>query len=45
MFNLAKKLDLKTKNVKNNLVKEQIEQIHTNKIIARLDKLFTNNLD
>ena len=44
-LNLAKKLGLKTKNVKNNLVKERIRQIWANRIMAGLDKLFANNPD
>lgn len=42
---LAKKLGLKTKNLKNDLVKERIGQIWANKTMARLDKLFANNPD
>ncbi len=42
---LAKKLGLKTKNLKAEIVKERIEQIWVNKIIAELDLLFKNNLN
>ena len=42
IFNLAKKLGLKIKNVKNNLVKKQIGQIWANRTMAGLNKLFTN---
>lgn len=43
-FNFIKKFGLK-KNFKNDLVKKQIKQIQKNRIIARLDKLFANNLN
>ena len=43
--NLAKKLDLKTKNLKNNIVKEYIQKIWANRIIAQLHELFKSNLD
>ena len=42
-LNLAKKLRLKTKSLKIDLVKEQIGEIWANKIITELDILFTNN--
>ncbi len=41
-LNLVKKLGLKTKNLKTNIVKERIEQIWANRILAGLDKLFAN---
>lgn len=44
-LNLTKKLGLKIKNIKNNLIKERIGQILANKTMAELDKLSTNNLD
>ncbi len=44
-LNLAKKLGLKTKNLKTDIVKEQIEQIWANRILTRLDKLLANNQD
>lgn len=43
--NKAKKLDLRTKNFKVNIVGEQIEQIWANKKIKELDILFSNNLE
>lgn len=42
---LPKKLGLKRKNIKNDLVTERIRQIWANKTIIRLDKLFANNPD
>lgn len=42
-LNLAKKLGLKTKNLKANIVKKWIEQIQANKTIAEWNVLFTNN--
>lgn len=45
MLNFTKKLGLKIKNIKNDLVKERIEQIWAIRIMAELDKLFANNLD
>ncbi len=42
---LAKKFELKTKNLKAEIVKERIGQIWANRIIAELDLLFKNNLD
>ena len=42
---LAKKLGLKTKNLKAEIVKEQIGQIWANRTIAELDLLFMNNPD
>ncbi len=44
-LNLAKKLGLKTKNLKTVIVKERIEQIWANRTLARLDELFANNPD
>ena len=43
-LNLAKKLGLKSKSLKANVVKERIGQIWANRTIAELDVLFTNNL-
>ena len=40
---LAKKLGVKTKNLKAEIVKKQMGQIWANKIIAELDLLFKNN--
>ena len=45
ILNFVKKLELKTKNLKANIVKKQIRQIWAIKIIAKLDILFINNLD
>lgn len=45
ILNLVKKLGFKTKNLKIDIVKKQIEQIWANGILAELDKLFANNLD
>ncbi len=45
MLNLAKKLGLKTKNLKTDIVKERIEQIWANRTLAGLDKLFANKPD
>ncbi len=45
MLNLIKKLGLKIKNLKIDIVKERIEQIWANKILAGLDELFANNLN
>ncbi len=45
ILNLVKKLGLKTKNLKVDIVKERIGQIWANKTIAELDVLFTNNPD
>ncbi len=45
MLNLAKTLGFKTKNLKTDIIKEQIEQIWANRILARLDELFANNPD
>ncbi len=42
---LAKKLGLKTKNLKAEIVKERIRQIWMNRTIAELDLLFKNNPD
>lgn len=42
-LNLTKKLGLKTKNLKADIVKRQIGEIWANKIIVELDILFTNN--
>lgn len=44
-LNLTKKLGLKKKNLKVEIVKERIEQILDNKTIAKLNLLFTNNPD
>ncbi len=44
-LNLAKKLGLKTKNLKADIVKERIEQIWANRTLAELDELFANNMD
>ncbi len=44
-LNLAKKLGLKTENLKTDIVKERIEQIWANRILAALDELFANNPD
>ncbi len=44
-LNLAKKLGLKTKNLKTDIVKERIEQIWANRTLTGLDKLFANNPD
>ena len=41
-LNLAKKLGLKTKNLKADIVKKRIGQIWANRKIAELDVLFTN---
>ena len=45
ILNLAKKLGLKNKNLKINLVKAQISEIWVNKTITELNILFTNNSD
>lgn len=45
IFKLTKKFGIKMKNLKAKIVKEQIEQIWANKIIAKLDLFFTNNPD
>ncbi len=45
ILNLAKKLGLKTKNLKTDILKEQIEQIWANRILAGLDEFFANNPD
>ncbi len=42
---LAKKLGLKTKNLKAEIVKERIWQIWANRMIAELDLLFKNDPD
>ncbi len=42
---LVKKLGLKTKNLKAEIVKERIGQIWANRTIAELDLLFKNNSD
>lgn len=42
---LAKKLMLKIKNLKVEIVRQQIRQIWASKIIAKLDLLFKNNLN
>lgn len=42
-FNLAKKLILKTKNLRVNIVKKRIRKIRAQKTIAKLDLLYTNN--
>ncbi len=44
-LNLAKKLGLKTKNLRADIVKERIGQIWTHRTIAELDLLFKNNPD
>ena len=44
-LNLAKKLGLKIKSLKVNLVKVQIGKIWANRTIAELDILFINNPD
>ena len=44
-LNLAKKLGLKTKSLKVDLIKAQIGEIWANKTIAEMDILFTNNPD
>ena len=44
-LNLAKKLGLKTKRLKTNIVKEYIQKILANRTIAQLDKLFNENSD
>ncbi len=44
-LNLAKKLELKTKSLKVDIVKERIGQIWVNRIITELDAFFTNNLN
>ncbi len=44
-LNLAKKLGLKTKGLKVDVVKERIGDIWANKTIAELDVLFMNNPD
>ncbi len=44
-LNLAKKLGLKTKGLKVDVVKERIGDIWANRTIAELDVLFTNNPD
>ncbi len=44
-LNFAKKLELKTKNLRVDIIKERIRQIWAYKMIAKLDPLFTNNLD
>lgn len=43
IFNLARKLGFKIKRLKTKVVNKQIEKIWTNRIIAKLDLLFTNN--
>lgn len=45
ILNLIKKLGLKTKNAKNDIVKEWIGQIWANKIQTGLNKFFFNNFD
>ena len=42
-LNLARKLGLKTKELKAEVINERIGQIWANKTIAELDLLFTNN--
>ena len=42
-FDLAKKLGLKAKGLKTEVLNKRIGQIWANKIIAELDLLFTNN--
>ena len=44
-LNLAKKLGLKIKSLKVDLIKERIGEIWANKIIVKFDVLFINNLD
>ena len=44
-LSLAKRLGLKTKSVKVDLVKAQIGEIWANRMIIELDVLFTNNPD
>lgn len=44
-LNLVKKLGLKIKNFKSDIVKECIQKIWANKIITQLNKLFNNNSD
>lgn len=44
-LNLVKKLGLKTKSFKVDIVKERIRQVLVNKIITELDMLFNNNLE
>ncbi len=44
-LNLAKKLGLKTKNLRANMVKERIGQIWAHRMIAELDLVFKNNPD
>lgn len=44
-LNLAKKLELKTKNLKADMFIEQIRQIWDNKIIVKLEIFFSNNLN
>ena len=43
-LNLARKLGLKTKRLKAELVNERIRQFWANRIIAKLNQLFKNNL-
>ena len=44
-LNLTKKLDLKTKNLKSDIIKERIQKIRANRIMVQLDELFKSNLD
>lgn len=44
-LNLARKLGLKTKGLKAEMVNKRIWQIWANKTITELDLLFTNNLE
>ncbi len=44
-LNLTKKLGLKTKNLRADIVKEQIGQIWAHRTIVKLDLLFKNNSD
>ena len=43
-LNLARKLELKTKRLKVEMVNEQIRQIWTNRTIVELNLFFINNL-
>lgn len=45
ILNLVKKLDLKIRNLKADIVKKQIEQIWANKTIRKLNIFFINNLE
>lgn len=45
MLNLAKKLGLKAKSLKTDIVKVYIQKIRVNRIMEQLNKLFKENSD